>query len=61
MIVTTQRTAKRYKVLQAIGFVLYCFGLAVGLSRSLLWGLAMIAVGLCFSGLGKLLAWWNHG
>ena len=61
MLVTTQRTAKRYKVLQGIGLALYCFGLAVGLYASLAWGFGMIAVGLLCSGLARLLIWWNHG
>jgi len=59
--ITTQRTAKPYKALRLTGHLVFCLGLAVGIYSSVPWGLTTCAVGLSLSGLGKMLAWWNHG
>jgi len=54
-----ERTPKRWKALQASGFVLIIAGAA--LITTTRWGLFIAAAGLALLLIGGILAWWFHG
>lgn len=66
--VTIEQTAKRYKKLQLLGYLLLPLGAIVlmiammeGSGTAGAWGAAIGGAGLVAAWAGKILAWWHHG
>jgi RNA polymerase subunit RPABC4/transcription elongation factor Spt4 len=60
-VVTTQQTAKKYKVLQLVGVLVLLFGVIVRAGTGEYWGTAVAMLGLLLFVAGRLGAWWRHG
>lgn len=58
--ITTQRTSKPLKLLQAVGYTSLYGGAAAYLFADSDAGLVLAAIGLALIGVGRTLIWWFH-